>query len=222
MFKLIILLLQISIAILPHGQAANILALYPTPSPSHLIIEMAIVKALAERNHNLTVITTLPIQSNSQVPGITHIKLESGQMSMTQLMKEIQGTGMQRILKFGIVLQKLVNSTAEILKDEQFQSFLQNEGNKFDLMLLGNIQTDFLYGIAVHFNCPIINIFPNQPTPSMLRDIGNPLEASYVPFSFVETGNVGDFMFRVKNLGVMLFQLFTAWSLEPLLKDIYE
>ncbi|TMW43526.1 hypothetical protein DOY81_011392, partial [Sarcophaga bullata] len=48
--------------------AANILGLFTSHSPSHLIVHMSLVKALAEKGHNVTVVV-------SQVPKVKHDKI---------------------------------------------------------------------------------------------------------------------------------------------------
>jgi len=58
-----------------HG--ANILGLFPSPSPSHLIISMSAAKVLAEQGHNVTVVTVLE-------PTITHKNIHLVQVPMTK------------------------------------------------------------------------------------------------------------------------------------------
>lgn len=47
----------------PHAEGARILGLFPVPGKSHMIVFSALTKALAERGHELVVVSTFPIKN---------------------------------------------------------------------------------------------------------------------------------------------------------------
>lgn len=43
-------------------EAANILAVFPLPSPSHVVLGSALLKALARRGHHVTMLSAYPLK----------------------------------------------------------------------------------------------------------------------------------------------------------------
>ena len=55
------------------SQSAKILGLFPFPSKSHMAVNVAIVKELAERGHEVTVVSPFP--EKSEIPNYKNIAL---------------------------------------------------------------------------------------------------------------------------------------------------
>lgn len=49
-----------------NGQAANVLAIFPMPTPSHNILAKAIVRELLNRGHKVTMITAFPMEDKPE------------------------------------------------------------------------------------------------------------------------------------------------------------
>jgi glucuronosyltransferase len=56
------------------SESARILGLYPLPSKSHMAVNLAIVKELVERGHEVTVVSPLPEKSEN--PNYKNIALD--------------------------------------------------------------------------------------------------------------------------------------------------
>lgn len=196
-------------------EAANILAFLPSCSPSHLIIEMAVVRAMAERNHNVTVVSVLPLKPEWLHSNIISIQLNSGSIDMDTAINATKLKGFARIHQSLNMKRFMSNELAKILDDPKFQAVLHNPGNKYDLMLYGYLFADFFFGIAEHFDCPMALLWPNMPFAPILNLIGNPLGISYTTVTFIniDHASVG-FLFRLKNM--------VALMVEPLIDIIQQ
>lgn len=60
--------------------SANILVVYPMPSRSHQLVYKPLLRELARRGHQLTVLT--PFTEEKQLPNITEIKIPSKAVDM--------------------------------------------------------------------------------------------------------------------------------------------
>lgn len=56
------------------SESAKILGLFPLPSKSHMAVNVAIVKGLAERGHEVTVVSPFP--EKSEIPNYKNILLD--------------------------------------------------------------------------------------------------------------------------------------------------
>jgi len=106
------------------SHSANILGLFPSPSPSHLIISMSAAKVLAEQGHNVTVVTVLE-------PTITHKNIHIVQVPMTKeeikqrsetigaKQKNNSGSRLISILQMSGQMDSMLRKMADALKDER-------------------------------------------------------------------------------------------------------
>lgn len=214
-------------SVFPAGDAANILVLVPTFSPSNLIIEMPVAKAMAERSHNVTVVSTLPLKPEWLHPSMKHIHLQLGLMDINATIDATQGSVFGRFNKVVNLMNDIMHTVGKTLDDPKMQELLLNSGNKFDLILYGYLYADFYFGLAEHFDCPVALIWPNIPVAPLMKLIGNPLEMAYTPLSFLNRISSSDynekpgFMFRLKNLFVVGMELFAVYSRFKSENEIY-
>ncbi|XP_013116689.2 UDP-glycosyltransferase UGT4 [Stomoxys calcitrans] len=204
--------------------AANILVFLPTFSPSHLVIQMAVAKVMAERNHNVTVVSSLPLKSEWLHPSMTCIQFDAGFKDMAGAITATQASGIERLRKSFTLMYHVTQMMGEILEDAKIQELMFNPGNKFDLMIFGYIYADFFFGLAEHFDCPVALVWPNIPVSPIMHLIGNPMEMTYAPLSLmnpVPYGESGGFLFRVKNLFAALMELTMVNINYFTIKDIY-
>ena len=183
------------------AKADNILAFLPTGSPSHLIVEMAVVKAMAERQHNVTVVTGLPLDHQElKAFHMKHIQLDKGHIDMEITINATKTKSTFGVSQLFAIKRIMTEKQTEIFEDPKFKSLLQNRDNKFDLLLYGYLFADYFYGLAEHFDCPVALLWPNMPISSISKQIGNPLAISYVSSNILGSGSSEiNFNFRLKN-----------------------
>jgi len=143
------LLLAIAIAILSGSQGANILGLFASLSPSHLIIQMSAAKILAEKGHNVTVVTSLkPVVTHKNI-NLIQVPLsqeEKQQMSDTiGKMSQSDNSNMAlSLLRMMGQMEFMFRKNAETLMDDRVKDLYLNKDNKFDLVLSGYLHFSLL------------------------------------------------------------------------------
>lgn len=152
-----------------HG--AKILAAIPTPSYSHQIVFRPLWKALSARGHEITLITTDPDPSATN---ITQIDL-----SFTyELMQKLDYSGnianntrnFFDTMDYYLEVAKIVNT--EIAKSEQIQNFLKSN-TSFDLVMIEFLNSA-MFSFAHKYKAPFIGILSLE-MPYIRQDcVGNP------------------------------------------------
>ena len=208
--------------------AANILGLFTSHSPSHLIVHMSLVKALAEKGHNVTVVV-------SQVPKVKHDKINMIIIPPTKQQEETINKGVSAMAtqknnlitmigNFFGSLKDLIDAQAHMLKDPQFTALYENPDTKFDLVIAGFFMNSFSFGVAAKFNAPLVLSWMG---PSMLFTdmvVGNPSEVSYVPDMnlAVKVGEKMTFLQRLQNLLSNIFFKFFKEVLDFKMRSFYK
>ncbi|XP_055850477.1 UDP-glycosyltransferase UGT5-like [Episyrphus balteatus] len=169
------------------ANASNILGLFLTYSPSHLIIHMSIIRALVEKGHNVTVITSMPLKDKN--PQYRHIFLKNLDVSakeITRLVNDMKDAPAHlKIIKTFSATKTLFDRYSQFTKDPDFISFMK-EDNQFDLMLHGYGFNEYQLGVAAHFKCPVVMSWVLQPFGYLNRLIGNPTHPEFVPFALMD------------------------------------
>ncbi|XP_037732131.1 UDP-glucosyltransferase 2-like [Drosophila subpulchrella] len=214
-----ILLLAIAIAAFMGGsQGANILGLFPSLSPSHLIIQMSAAKVLAEQGHNVTVVTALkPVVTHKNITliQVPLTKEESQLMSDTigEMSKTDNSNMAVSLIRMMGQMEFMFRKNAETLMDDRVKELYLNKGNKFDLVLSGFFMNDFQLGFARKVNAPVIVVATMAPNQMLNPLIGNPLEISYAGSNDVEKGKGATFMQRLASYIIScVFGIFTLFS----------
>lgn len=190
----------------PPTQGANILGVFTSHSPSHLIIHMSVMKALAEDGHNVTVASSLP-------PKVTHKNIKHIVIPLSEAEDKQLNEGMAAMAKqkpsirttltsmFGS-MSLLILKQVDFLEDERFTELYRNKGNKFDAVVTGFFFNSYQVGLGARFNCPIIISWSGQPMEYIDQIIGNPVLTASVPTMnvAVEPGKTMNFKQRATNL----------------------
>ncbi|EDV56661.2 UDP-glucuronosyltransferase 1-6 [Drosophila erecta] len=187
-------------------QGANILGLFSSHSPSHLIIHMSVAKALVEAGHNVTVVSMLqPKVMHKDIHLIVVPMKEEQERIMEGQMTEMAGqknslvSTMHRLLTS---MDVMINAQAELLSDPRFQRIYET---KFDLMILGYFINDFQLGVAHKLKVPVIIDWMSAPVPAIDMYTGNPSEMSYVPVMGTVATHPMGILKRAENLVKSLF-----------------
>lgn len=165
------------------AQGANILGLFPSLSPSHLIISMSVAKILAEQGHNVTVVTVLePItittitHKNINVVTVPMTKEEIKQRSETigAKQKNTSSNRLISILNMSGQMDSMLRKMADVLKDQRVKELYLNKDNHFDLVISGYFMNDYQLGFARKVNAPVVVLAPSPPSQMLNSLIGNP------------------------------------------------
>nr|CAD7394604.1 unnamed protein product [Timema cristinae] len=183
--------------------AARILGVFPIPSSSHQIVYHAVMKELAQRGHELVVITPYPIKDPS-IKNYTEIDVSfmnkawlkrfnfaawrSSNLNNFEMMPEH--------LEFGGQLCDLLLSHPQV---KELISSNETE-NHFDLVFLEWLIVPAIFGFIHRFPVPFIGI-ASLPAFGMGHDsVGNPNFPAYTPETFLSYSDKMTFFERAHNM----------------------
>lgn len=174
-------------------QASRILFLFPTPSKSHVIIARALSKALAEKGHDVTLMSSFT--SKSSLKNHREIFIEMSEETK-QLMNNLVKNPTRNFFK---MMQTTVSMTYEIGKDVMESKVMNNVmKERFDLIVVGMVFSNFLLGLSEHFNCPVIILSVQRHMSYTNLIIGNPLSVNTAPHLYIAKHDM-NFFDRVQN-----------------------
>ncbi|BFF93408.1 UDP-glucuronosyltransferase 1-7C-like [Drosophila madeirensis] len=213
------------------GQAANILGLFTSLSPSHLVIQMSMAKILAENGHNVTVVTAL--KPPHLHPSINHIQVpldEADGKSFGALVagmaKRDTGNAVISMLLAMGSMKPLFAKMEDVLRHQRVKDLYEHSDNRFDLVILGYFMNSLQLSLAHKLKVPQIVALSNPP--ALLGTVlGNPSEISYVPAMnvVVEKGQTMTICKRLENLfafvGSWIFSLLIEQNNDKIYKDLY-
>jgi len=192
---------------MPQGtEGSNILGVFTSHSPSHFIVHMSIMKTLAEKGHNVTVVSSMP-------PKVTHKSIKHIVIPLSAEDEKVLNDGMVNMVKekpsiwntFKSIfssLALLIDKQVDVLEDPKFQELYLNKGNKFDVVFAGFFFNTYQVALGARFNCPVIISWPGAPMMMVNEVLGNP-ELSSVPQMNVagKPGQPMNFKQRLQSFG---------------------
>ncbi|XP_017086572.2 UDP-glucosyltransferase 2 [Drosophila eugracilis] len=170
----------------PSSDGANILGIFGTHSPSHVIIHMAMMKTLADRGHNITVVTQMKpkLPPHENITVILAPPTPERERYIKEFMAEVSN---EKPSFFETIMKTIINSAEQFEGQYEFtvhpnlKEIYENPQTKFDLMFLGPMGNDYQLGIAAKLHCPVIATWVGVPMPFMDSFVGNVNDPSYVP-----------------------------------------
>ena len=208
--------------------AANILGLFTSHSPSHLIVHMSVAKILAEEGHNVTVVASQVPKVNSEKVNLIIIPPTKEQEVM--LNKEVSGMALKKNNLFTTIgnffgsLALLIDMQFDVLKDTRFTKLYENPDTQFDLVIAGYFMNTFQLGVAAKFNAPLIISWSGAPMLFSDLLVGNPSGVSFVPdFNIaLKAGEKMNVLQRLQNLFSNLFLRGVKELLDIRMRNFYK
>ncbi|XP_016964630.1 UDP-glucuronosyltransferase [Drosophila biarmipes] len=158
-------------------ESHHILGLFVNVHRSQLMVHLAVCRALLQRGHHLTLVTTLALEEQEVRENVSHILIPWKQPEN----EDHRASSSDLILRLERMFKRLEHS-GDLLTLPEWKKFLKNAPKTpYDLLLLGYHFNDHLLGVAAHFNCPAAIISTQQPTGFVNSLMGNPEERWYVP-----------------------------------------
>ncbi|KAG4079078.1 hypothetical protein HA402_001049 [Bradysia odoriphaga] len=155
------------------AQSANILAFVSDHSRSHCIILESLLQALAQRGHNVTIVSMCSAKNRSNaLPNYHEIHLNGKNVFLDEyrndVVSKMKNSNKQAYLNAMKALKINAESSNRALEDPMTKLLLSS-GQTFDLFILGWQNNEFLLGIAAHFKCPSI-VFYTMGSTKTIRD----------------------------------------------------
>ncbi|XP_053686979.1 UDP-glycosyltransferase UGT5-like [Sabethes cyaneus] len=189
-----------------HG--SRILAVFPSTSKTNYLFGQVLFEELASRGHQITVISPFEIQYDSE-----NIK----QIKLTGMFAHLEDYGMNaniftkwdRSSLYG--KNNLIYGTAAMadftLGHSKVQELIKSD-ETFDLLILDQVPTDSLLGLAVHYGIPAIVCSSTTANKFTNEMVANPHNPSYNPISDLGYSDRMTFIQRFWNTVVSLSEQF--------------
>lgn len=178
----------------------KILGFFPVPGRSHYILGSSLMKGLAVKGHDVTVISPFgeakPLKNYKDV--ILTGLLEYYNKQAVSMGSPFSRTDANPLLVIPFMQVFTGNMMEEVLKNENLQNFLKAE-QKFDLVIVEHFFNDAHKAMAQHFGAPLV-IFHSIGANSWINhNVGNPSPLSYIPETILAYSSNMTFFQRVFN-----------------------
>uniref|UniRef100_A0AAG5DU55 UDP-glucuronosyltransferase n=1 Tax=Anopheles atroparvus TaxID=41427 RepID=A0AAG5DU55_ANOAO len=183
--------------------AYRILGINTSPSRSHVIVQDALMKELARRGHQVTMVS--PYSESEQVPNYRKITLPLDTWGK-DLTKTILSNSNNRLAMLKMMPQMLEFSATGLnrtIRSPEVQAVLQ-EKEGYDLLITG-IMGDAVLGLTHSLDVPAVIVCPNAAMPIVNTMVGNPAPLATVPNMMLGLANPMTFGSRVANVAGFLF-----------------
>lgn len=174
--------------------ASRILFLFPIQSKSHLIIVQSLSTTLAEKGHEVTVVSPFPL--SKPMKNYRDIKIPLSEES-NFINGMVMNSNQSMLWSMTLAVRIVTDLGESMLEMPEFKKMIREES--FDLVIIGLFMNNFLLGIGEKLNCPtmMLSVNPGFAGTSVL--FGNPLGVSAVPHMALPENGRLNFISRLKN-----------------------
>lgn len=200
MFKLIIV-----VSILISANGFKILGIFPYGGKSHFHVYEPLLLALAEKGHEVTVISHFP--QEKPVPQYKDISVKNKSVILNFI--DVR-TLPSRFLNFYQTLRRLnllAQKTCQSLHHPNFQKFVHSS-EKFDVAIIEFFSTDCFLPLVHKFKLPFIGISTHPSLPWTLERLASSSNPATVPTVYSPFTHQMTFGERVKNFGYFWYGVF--------------
>lgn len=175
----------------------NILFLLPLSSKSHKNVFEPLIRGLAAKGHEITVIAATKTSNlPSNVREIVIVKDEEIFDAWEDPLEN------RKKGKFGNMFMDIsfaINVCNKVYESEEIRTLLKTHKNKFDLAFVDLILNQCFYGLLTYFEAPYITLATLPPCDAWSSLLGSHLPSSFVPVAFFNMPERMNFLQRVQN-----------------------
>lgn len=206
---------------------ARILGVFSTPSRQQWHVHETLMRGLASKGHNITVISPYEASDNADfaahgkpttgnyrhvhvpIANIDALDLELLHRNLTNIQGEHNSTLHWAVHRVPLLLSSLLNVTADVLQSPEVERLKLTAGTEgFDVIVYGWFFNDFQLGLSGHFRCPSVLLSASVPAIQMLRDyVGQPYGVAYTPAMLSPFTSDMTFLQRMANYGLAAAEL---------------
>ncbi|XP_058459801.1 UDP-glucosyltransferase 2-like [Malaya genurostris] len=198
-----LIVIALFVLALPEGtDTAKILCFFPTASKSHVLGAQQLLKNLARRNHEVTMVSAFPL--SKPVPNYRDIYIPIEDSFSAMMADFMQGGSRSIATIMPKVLSASLDYTNFTLNSPEFQQLIAKE--RFDVAILGYFLNDFIFGLGALLKCPTVVYF-SAGMSQINNVVGNPQEIASVSHILLGNRNPMTFFDRVKNTLVSLVEV---------------
>ncbi|XP_044733444.1 uncharacterized protein LOC123296047, partial [Chrysoperla carnea] len=175
----------------------KILGVFPHGGKSHFFVFAPILRELAQRGHEVTVISHFP--EKNPLPNYKDISIVgAGEIGLNNIPAGAIPNGIFTNIFTHIVLSEEGKQNCEALRYPEIQNLIKSN-NTFDVILQENFNTDCFLALNYIFKAPSIGLSSCTVMPWLHDRFGIPLNPSYKPLNFLAHGDKMTFYQRVSN-----------------------
>lgn len=203
----------------------KILAILSNPGKSHFAVYEPLVKALAKRGHDITVLSYYP--QKEHIERYTDVSLATPEKLRINVFDLANYRG-YRYEKYRTImaLARMGYETCEDVLSMQSVQDLIKGNHTFDLLMAEYFDTDCFLGFAHRFKIPVVGVSSCTILHTLNERLGNPSNPAYIPNNLLVFSDKMSFFERVENTVFGLYQSF-LWQIlvesttNPLVKNYF-
>ncbi|XP_023172067.2 UDP-glucuronosyltransferase 2B15-like [Drosophila hydei] len=184
--------------------AYNYLLVLPTIARSHYNVGSALAKGLAAAGHQVTLVSPFPlkkpIENINDLPVPNVLKAMSGDLG--SLLKNSEKPIIQQIMGFYSMGLRI---TEALLKEPKINQ-LRQSNQTFDAVINEVFLNEAHFGLAEHFNAPLIGLGTFGAISWNTDLVGSPSPPSYVPHALLKFSDHMSLVERVINLAFLSYE----------------
>ncbi|RZC31813.1 UDP-glucuronosyltransferase [Asbolus verrucosus] len=187
-----------------HIKCAKILGVFPAPGYSQFILAEVLMKELANRGHQVTVISPYSPKNateNYRTIEVTDVLSSGDQFDLFELERKNLFTNIMTTYKFGNFMTEVTLSSKKV------QDLLHSH-ETFDLVIIEQFFNDAMKGFAIHFNAPLVLFSSMGITEWNNYVMGSPFIPAINAISYTSYTNFMNFSQRFRNLYGTVFNYF--------------
>ncbi|XP_055609692.1 UDP-glucosyltransferase 2-like [Uranotaenia lowii] len=175
-------------------QSARILCVFPSPSKSHVLVGQSLLKGLAARGHEVTMVSAFKLSKPVKNYRDVIIPLDHDTSEQMKRFLNEKPNLFKELPKMMKSMMETANSTINHPKMEEIKR------EQFDLVIAGVFVADYILGFGPHFDAPTVVLWSAGLTKITADLVGNPRALSAVPHIMLGTSQTGmGFVDRLKN-----------------------
>lgn len=211
MHLLRVILLTTAVLCAANVQAYRILGILHTGAKSHHIVGSSLMKELARRGHQVTVISPFPLKK----PMENYVDIETPRIKTAMdssaefLLQTIEKSIIENVRDFH---EMGLNISRTFLEESTVKALLASN-QTFDVVICEVFLSEALFGLSEHYNVPLIGVGTFGAHPWNTDMVGSPSPPSYVASAMLPFNNRMTLWQRVGNFAYNVF--------ERLLLDLY-
>ncbi|XP_063921312.1 UDP-glycosyltransferase UGT5-like [Zophobas morio] len=168
------------------GSCAKILGVFSIPGRSHYLLGATLMKALAEKGHDVTMISSFGEKEPPKTKGtyrdivVTEVIENMNEMIKEQKMNMFdreKGNPFLETIIIGYMMPKMMEP---VLGNKEVQKLIHSD-EKFDVVIIEQFVNDAEKALATHFGAPLIVVSPVGANSWVNTIVGNPGPTSYIP-----------------------------------------
>lgn len=185
----------------------KILGLFPHPGKSHFDVFRPLLKELALKGHEVTVISHFPLEK--PIKGYIDISLREKQGVLVDVLSidDIPPGKMHSYYEPILIHNMGKYSCERGLQNEKLQTLLKSN-KKFDLAIIEMFNSHCFAGIIRKLRIPFIGVTSHALMPWSNSWFGTPATPSYIPVLFLDHSDQMNFLERVENAVIYVLHNF--------------